>query len=81
MTRIIGVVEIQYMFDDGQIREVFGRKLTNAQVHTIADILAANVEDPEMDEDDVVELKPSNFNDCYYDMLAEVKEMIEDDGI
>ena len=54
----------------------FGFKRTHKEVQRIADILAANVEEPTEDEDGCVEIDDTNFNDCFYDMIDDIKQDI-----
>jgi len=43
-------------------------------VQTVADTLAANVECPDIEDDGTVDIEcRSNFNDAYFDMVADLR--------
>lgn len=44
-----------------------------SDLQRVADILAANVEDPDVNLDGFVEIDSKNFNDSFYDMMAELE--------
>ena len=71
---VIYDVEHEFRFDRGHMYDMFGCHLTNTQLQEIADVLAANVEEPEPDEDGCVEICRRNFNDCFGDMMEDLEE-------
>jgi len=73
-TVVIYDVETQFRFDKIHMYDTFGWYLTNTQLQEIADVLAANVEEPEPDEDGCVEICRRNFNDCFGDMMEDLEE-------
>ncbi len=66
----------KYKFDLDEIC-MCEKYLTNPQL--VANILAANVEDPKIEDNGVVSICRSNFNDSYFDMLAEIEGLDDED--
>ena len=78
MDTFIGTYEgQQFRFDADEMREEFGTKRTDEELQEIADILAANTECPELDEEDegYLVICPENFNDGFEDMMADIRDM------
>lgn len=48
-------------------------------VQEAADILAANLDLPTIDEDGTVDINENNFNDCYEDMFADLRGEVDED--
>ena len=68
---IVGTVTEEYTFKKSQIE---GMGLTAVySVQEVADILAANVEIPEVETDGTVDIVETNFNDSFHDMVADLR--------
>ena len=74
--RVVAVFEDEeYMFDQDELHDHFGSLRTDQQLADIAHILAANLESPDMYMDGCIEIDPINFNDCFEDMMADIRDM------
>jgi hypothetical protein len=74
--RVVAIFEDEeYMFDKDELLSEFGSKRTDQELTDIAYILAANLESPDMDMDGCIEIDEINFNDCFEDMMEDIRDM------
>lgn len=69
MATVIGTISTSYKFDSNEIKRfVHHRAITDEQVQEIANVLAANVDDACVFNDDgTVAIVPENFNDAFFE--------------
>lgn len=74
MAVVIGTHEGQsYSFNVNEVKRfICDRHASPERLQEVADILAANTEVPEIEEDGTVEIDRRNFNDCFRDMEADL---------
>jgi hypothetical protein len=66
---------VPYLFDSDDICDFVSKNdLTEGQMKEIADILAANLELPDVSDAGVVAIEEGNFNDSFFDMQDELTE-------
>lgn len=75
MTQFVdGKVVTIVRFSKDDIIDHFGN-VDDSQLQYIADVLAANVEYPLMNDDGFTDIDPTNFNDSFHDMMSELDNM------
>ena len=70
----------KYKFRINEIKRfICDRNASPERLQEVADILAANTEVPEIEEDGTVEIDRRNFNDSFRDMEADLSGIDDDD--